>query len=220
MTTGWGNVLSLVAPQPWRIIGRAERGCSVFTGSRNIGRAGERGVLARCAAALGHIVYRSRALSALCCDGPHLIRFISQTKSCGVKFELAGKRYPSKEIIFFAVKCIIGIFHKFIYSVKKERERGTRESFTCCVDWRLFPSDSESLWCTHMAKYKGLACYWHEPCLASFVFSFSTKYPSFCHNLEANFLRNPKDHWKMLNTLWARSWISRSPGSSEKKPIN
>lgn len=89
----------------------------------------------------GHIAYRSRAPAALCCDKPHLIRFISQTKSCGVKFELAGKCYPSKEIIIFcAVKCIIGIFRRFIKPVKKEKKTHTGASFTCWVYWSLLLS--------------------------------------------------------------------------------
>lgn len=100
----------------------APREAAAFLQAWEILAGRERGVLARWAAAPGHIAYRSRAPAALCCDRLHLIRFISQTKSRGVKFELAGKPYPSKEIIIFcAVKCIIGIFRRFIKTVKKEK---------------------------------------------------------------------------------------------------
>lgn len=122
----------------------APREAAAFLQAWEILAGRERGVLARWAAAPGHIAYRSRAPAALCCDRPHLIRFISQTKSRGVKFELAGKRYPSKEIIIFcAVKCIIGIFRRFIKTVKKKKRRKKRDtgaSFTCWVYWSLFPS--------------------------------------------------------------------------------
>lgn len=77
-----------------------------------------------------------------------------------MKFELAGKRYPSKEIIIFcAVKCIIGIFRRFIKTVKKEKKRhrsifylsGLLEPVSLCEDLDT-DADSESQWCTHTAK--------------------------------------------------------------------
>lgn len=80
-----------------------------------------------------------------------------------MKFELAAKRNPSKgKIIFCAVKCIIGIFLRFIKTVKKkEKKRGRHESISyllgllepvCVCEDLDIDADSESQWCTRTAK--------------------------------------------------------------------